>query len=101
MKQGYEVVKKIKANNKTFPLSSNRYKTAHLAANEEEKKRYPEGFKKLTRLEHAIKKNELIGHSNKSGKIEVSQKVPPKYRDEVAFHEKIERENILKKPKTE
>ena len=94
MKTKYKVEKDIKANPKKFPLSSKEYPTAHRAANKAEKSKYPHGFKELTRLEHHLGKGELLGKSTKSGKIEVSSKVPVKNRNEVALHEKVENKKI-------
>ena len=94
MKKRYEVEKTIKANSKKFPLSSKEYSTAHRAANKAEKSKYPKGFRELTRLEHHLGKGELLGKSTKSGKIEVSSKVPKKNRNEVALHEIVENKKI-------
>jgi hypothetical protein len=95
----YKVKKSLKANENKFPLNRKDFKKAHLKANKEEKKKYPSGFKKLTKLEHGLKHDELLGHSTKSGKIEVSSKVPKKYRKEVALHESVENKALCKKCK--
>lgn len=97
MKPEYSVKKELRARDKEFPLNSKKYPAAHRAANKAEKAKYPEGFKKLTRLEHKLGKDELLGHSYKSGKIEVSAKVPKKNREEVALHEKVENKILCKK----
>lgn len=99
MKKGYTVKKSIKAKEKEFPLSSKKYPSAHREANKEEKAKYPSGFKQLTKLEHHLGKEELLGHSTKSGTIQVSKKVPKKYRKEVAYHEKVENDRLCERCK--
>ncbi len=80
-----------------YPTNDKRYSSAHETADKAEKKRYPEGYEKLKKLDiRAGRQHELIGSNSKSGKIEVSKKVPTKLRAEVAFHEKTE-SDILRK----
>lgn len=79
---------------KGFPLTDKKYKTSHEEADIAEKKKYPKGYKELKNIDEKISKNQLIGKNTKTGKIEVSKKVPKKLRNEVAFHEKVENKNI-------
>lgn len=87
-----------KLNDKGFPTSSTKYNAAHKKANEAEKKRFPKGFKAMAKVDRSLaQKGELAGKNLKSGKIEVSKKVAPKLRSEVAFHEKVESKKLRKK----
>lgn len=80
---------------KGFPTSSKKYKTAHAEATRAEKKKFPaKNYNKLKHLDYSVPKNELIGKNTKSGKIEISKKVPKKLRAEVAFHERVENKAI-------
>ncbi len=88
----YKLKKKIAR--KGFPTSNKNYKEAHEEASNAEKKKYPSGYKKLKKLDKEVPEGELIGKNTKSGKIEVSKKVPEKERNEVAFHEKYESKAI-------
>ena len=86
-----------KLTDKGFPTHEKNYKTAHAKANYAEKQNFGDkNFKRLGKIERSIKKHELLGKNTKSGKIEVSKKVPTKYREEVAYHEKIENKNLKK-----
>lgn len=84
----YKVVDKIKK--KGYPTSSKHYKSAHEQADVAEKKKYPSGYEKMKSVDEKLKDDELAGKHSKSGKIEVSKKVPPKQRNEVAYHEFVE-----------
>ena len=90
----YKVKKSLKADTKKFPLNSKEYPTAHKEANKAEKSEYPKGFKKLEKIERHLSHDELLGHSTKSGKIQISEKVPKENRAEVALHEKVENKKI-------
>ena len=81
----YKVVGKIKK--KGYPTASAHYKTAHERADKLEKKKYPKGYAIMKRVDDRLKKNELAGSHTRSGKIEVSRKVPLRERREVAYHE--------------
>lgn len=83
---------------KGFPTHSKGYASAHEQADKAEKKKYPKGYPKLKKLDQEVGKHELIGKNSKSGKIEVSKKVPKSLRKEVAFHEEVENK-ILRKNK--
>lgn len=96
-KISYRVKKSIKAHPKGFPLNQSSFHSAHLKANQVEKRAYPKGFKVLKKIDRHIPNNELLGHSTKKGKIEVSARVPKKYRAEVALHEKVENKILCKK----
>lgn len=85
---------------KGFPTHDKRYETAHRKANQAEKKRFGEkAFKALDKIEHSLKKHELLGKNTKTGKIEVEVKVPKKLREEVAFHEEVENKILRKRKK--
>lgn len=83
-----------------YPYHSRNYKAAHEAADKLEKKKYPQGYKKLERLEHSLNKHELMGKNTRAGKIEVEKKFK-KYKDEISFHEREEHKalNRLNKKK--
>jgi hypothetical protein len=84
----YKVVPKI--TKKGYPTSSSHYPTAHEKADKVEKAAYPKGYKQMQKVDDKLGKRELAGTHTKSGKIEVSKKVPPKDRNEVALHEFVE-----------
>lgn len=88
MSKTYKLVDKIEK--RGFPTSSKLYKKAHRIANKYEKKKYPKGFKDMEKIDEKLPNHQLAGTNKKSGKLEVSKKVPPKYRKEVAFHERTE-----------
>jgi len=94
MPKKYKLVDKIEK--RGFPTSSPLYRKAHAAANKAEKKSYPKGFKKMEKVDNKLPKHQLAGTNKRSGKIEVSKKVPPKYRKEVALHEKVESKTFRK-----
>ncbi len=81
-----------------FPTHSSGYPNAHREANKAEKKKF--GKKAFNALEHYVKgakNHELIGKNTKSGKIEVEKKIPRRFKDEIAFHEKVENKILRKK----
>lgn len=86
----FKVVSKLSQNG--FPINQKGYPAAHAQANKAEKARFTE--RRFNELEGAVHKagrdHTLIGKNLPSGKIEVSKEVPPKFRDEVAYHEMIE-----------
>jgi len=85
-------------NEKGFPTKARGYAYAHATADRAEKKKFPKGYEQLKKMDiTAGKKHELIGKNTKSGNIEVSENVPKKLRDEVAFHEKTENKILRKK----
>jgi hypothetical protein len=86
-----KIVNKIR--DKGFPYHSKEYHSAHEEASKAEKKKYPNGYKKLEKLEKHLSKNELMATNKKSGKIEVEKKYK-KYRHELEYHEKEEHKNI-------
>lgn len=91
----YEVKPKIKA--RDFPITDRDYPKAHRKADEVEKKTYPSGYEKMKKIDRELPKDELAGKNTKSGKIEVSSKVPSKFRKEVALHEKVENKDLKKR----
>lgn len=89
----YKVVDKIK--DKGFPTSSKYYKTAHSEADHTEKSRNPKEYAAMKKVDTKLPKGELAGKNSRSGKIEVSKKVPAPYRADVANnHERPENKNI-------
>lgn len=91
----YKTVKHL--NDKKFPTHSKRYPYAHKEANKAEKKDNPKAYQEINRLERKVGKHELLGKNTKSGKIEVSVKVPKKDRKNVAVHEKRENDILRRK----
>lgn len=80
---------------KGFPTNDPKYKTAHEEATKSEKKKFPrKDYDRLKKMDESIPNRELIGKNTRSGKIEVSKKVDPKLRKEVAFHEQAESKNL-------
>lgn len=77
-----------------FPTSNPHYQSAHEQADKAEKKKYPSGYAKMKRVDASLPENELAGKNLKSGKIEVSEKVPKPLRKEVAYHEKVENQRL-------
>ena len=95
-KCAYILLDKIK--DKGFPTHSKSYPAAHERADTKEKAKYgARDYNKLKRIDNKLAKHELAGKNTKSGKIEVSKKVIPSLRKEVAFHEKIENKLLRKK----
>lgn len=85
----YKVIKELKS--KGWPTANKKYHEAHEIANKVEKKDYgSKAFKYMEKVDDRLKRGELAGKNTKTGKIEVSQKVPKKYRPEVAKHESTE-----------
>jgi hypothetical protein len=85
-------------NDKGFPSHPHdKYEKAHIKADKAEKKKYPKGYEELKKLDNTLSKHELAGKNTKSGKIEVSKKVPSPLREEVRFHEKVENKILRKK----
>lgn len=81
-----------------YPTSSKNYPAAHRRANKEEKSTFgAKQFKQLTKLDRKLPKHQLAGKNTKSGKIEVSKKLPAKYDKEIALHEKVESKALRKK----
>lgn len=92
----YKLVSQL--NDKKFPTHSSDYPQAHRKANEAEEKAYGKrGFKQLERIDRKLAKHELAGKNLRTGKLEVSKKVPKKYRDEVAYHEEVENKILRRK----
>jgi hypothetical protein len=83
-----KIVSKIKR--KGYPENTKDYPEAHSEASNQEKKKFPVGYKKLKMLDKKIPQGEMIGGHTKSGKVTVSKKVPKGERREVAYHERIE-----------
>ena len=86
-----------KLTDKGFPTHSKKYPSAHEQADKAEKKKFPKGYSKLEKLDKQVGRHELVGKNTKTGKIEVSSKVPKSLRKEVAFHEKVENKILRKK----
>lgn len=79
-----------------YPRSQKRYATAHKMADIAEKKKYPRGYERMKKIDARLPSKQDAGTNTKSGKIEVSKKVPVALRKEVAFHEKIESKKLKK-----
>lgn len=79
-----------------FPTSSPHYQAAHRIADKAEKAKYPQGYEQMKKVDARLPKGELAGKNLKNGKIEVSEKVPAKFRAEVALHERTESINIAR-----
>lgn len=90
----YKVVKELRS--KGWPTANKHYKEAHEIADKTEKNKYGKSYEYMKKVDAKLKRGELAGKNTKTGKIEVSAKVPKKYRNEVALHEKKEYE-VLKK----
>ena len=75
---------------KGFPRNQKGYEKAHEKADKVEKAKYPSGYEKMKKVDNRLPKKELAGKNTKSGKIEVSKKVPPSLRKEVSLHERTE-----------
>ncbi len=84
-------------NDSGFPVDTPEYLKAHHEANKAEKEQYPKGYEKMKSVDAKLSKHELAGKNLKSGKIEVSAKVPKKLRAEVALHEEVESKALRKK----
>jgi hypothetical protein len=87
-----------KLTDKGFPLNTRGYKEAHREANKAEKKKFgKKAFNEMKKVDSKLHSHELAGKNSKTGKIEVSKKVPSKYRKEVAYHEEVENKILRKK----
>lgn len=82
---------------KGYPTHARKYAASHEEADKKEKKAYgSKSYNAMKKVDSKLDKHELAGKNFKSGKVEVSKKVPKKYRNEVAFHEKKESESLRK-----
>ncbi len=85
-----KIVKRI--SNKGYPINNKCYPCAHKRANKAEKEKY--GKRKFKTLNNVINKTlpkeELAGKHTQSGIIQLSNKIPSKYRNQIKFHELIE-----------
>ena len=90
-----KLVKKI--TRKKDPYDRKVIRESHVKADAAEKKRYPKGYKKLKKLDAKLGKHELAGEHYATGKVEISKKVPKKLRKEVAYHERVEYKQELKR----
>lgn len=77
-----------------FPTHNPFYQIAHRKAEKLEKQKFPTGYEKMKSIDAKLSKHELAGKNLRSGKIEVSKKVPKQYRKEVAYHERMENKFI-------
>jgi len=92
----FKLIKNLKDTG--FPTHEKNYPQAHKKANKAEKSVFgSKSFKDLETISRRLPKHSLEGKNTKSGEIEVSRKVPKKYRKEVAFHEKVENKILRKK----
>jgi hypothetical protein len=76
-----------------YPYHDRHYREAHEEADISEKKKFPNGYKKLKKMEHGLDKHELMGKNTKKGKIEVERKFK-KYSKEISYHEREEHKNL-------
>lgn len=90
-----KIVKKIIR--KPSPYKNKLVRESHVKANELEKKRYPKGYEKLKRSERKLNSNEFLGEHTSRGKVEISKKVPKPLRREVAYHERVEYKEEVKR----
>lgn len=93
----YTIKKKL--NDKGYPTHAKDYPTAHEEASKAEKKKFPKGYKALKKMDYKLPKHELAGKNLRSGKVEVSKKVPANRRAEVAFHEHVESQKLRENKK--
>jgi hypothetical protein len=91
----YHLEKKIQHGG--FPSGQPGYKAAHMAANKAEKAAFPKGYAQMKKIDSGLPKGQDSGNNTSAGKLEVSMKVPKKYRKEVAFHEEVESQKLRKK----
>ena len=75
-----------------YPASSKKYSRSHRKASEIEKLKFGKGkFKSLSSIiSKNIPKGQLAGSHTKRGNIKINSRIPPKFRSEVKFHERIE-----------
>jgi hypothetical protein len=71
-------------------IGRKKYPEANEKANQAEKKAYPKGYEELKKKERGLKKHELMGKIEKSGKVEVEKKFKS-YAKEILAHEKVEK----------
>ena len=90
--RSYHLEKKIAR--KGFPTASKFYESSHKAADVQEKKDHPKGYEKMKKVDSALPEDELAGKNTRSGRIDVSRKVPRPLRAEVAEHEAVENAHI-------
>jgi rubrerythrin len=91
----YKVVKELKA--KGWPTANKRYEEAHEIADKKEKQKFgSKSYDYMKKVDSKLKKGQLAGKNTKTGKIEVSSKVPKKFRPEVAAHERTEYKELKK-----
>lgn len=81
-----------------YPITSRKYKPAHRHANRMEQKKYGKSrFRKLDKIiTKKVPPRQLAGKHGKNGVIYVHRKVPPVFRGEVAYHEKVEHQRMCK-----
>lgn len=91
----YTLVDKLET--KDVKVASNRhYGTAHEEADKLEKKKYGRSYDELKHQILSMPKNQFMGMNTVNGLVMVSSIVPPKYREEVAFHEHAEHIHMMK-----
>jgi hypothetical protein len=92
---------KDKLIDKGFPTHpKNAYRNAHEQADKAEKKKYgAKQYDALKKVDAKLNKHELAGKNTKSGKIEISKKVPKPLRSEISFHERTEHKLLRGKKK--
>lgn len=88
-----KVVKRL--TDKGYPVHDRHYETAHRAADKAEKRTYPQGYKKLRKLERKLKPHELMAKSTKKGEYEIEKKFS-KEKNELLLHEKREHKKLNK-----
>lgn len=94
-KPSYHLEKKIMHGG--FPSGQPGYKAAHISADKAEKAAFPKGYAQMKKIDSGLPKGEDSGNNTSAGKLEVSMKVPKKYREEVAYHELKEGQKLRKK----
>lgn len=89
---------KSRLTDKGFPTHSKRYANAHEQADKAEKKKFgKKDYDEMKKVDAKLAKHELAGKNLKSGKLEVSKKVPIAHRKQVAFHEMVENKKLKRK----
>ena len=97
-KSPYKLVKRIIR--KGWPTTSKKWKKAHRQANKAELKRFgKQAFKAVQRVVTRMPANELLGSHTKKGKVRISKRVPARYREQVAFHERVEHRIMTRRKK--
>lgn len=83
---------------KGYPTNNRCYRQAHQQANKLEKEKYgKQRFDKLNRIINTnLPKGELAGKHTPTGIIQLSNKIPSKYRNQIKFHELIEMNEMKK-----